>query len=534
MSNTDVELFIVPWENDYKHVLYFNNVTEQNNYFTTKALLKKSGLTYQRKDNTIRYPEHIDNIYTMNYLRYRNTDYNSKWYYAFITDMTYVNDGMTEIHIETDVMQTWFFNHTLKPSFIEREHVNDDTPGVNLIDEGFSVSDYTLNNYRSAGIGSTSSGESDNPLYIVIGVTEESTGNSVGMRVYNGIPSGVAYYVYPIGQYNKVSELITTYATAGKSDAIICMFLAPAELVKPYLTNTEGFINTSIAPSVVYINNGGTESASNRVFQISTTTIDSYIPKNKKLLTYPYRYLMVSNNNGTEAIYRYENFGNTTYSYAPQFAIQGCLTPGCSIRMIPLNYKNCNTTNMWRCDVEGINLGKFPTLNWNSDYYTNWLTQNGVNIGIQAITSAGSIGAGLYTGNIGMVAGGVSTAANTINSIYQADLVPHQSHGNINCGDVVTSGGVNDFHFYDMCLKKEQAIVIDSFFTMYGYKVNRVGLPLKAHRSNFWYTKTIDCDVDGFLPNKDIQKIKNIYDSGVTFWKSDSNMGNYLSDNGIV
>ena len=44
--------------------------------------------------------------------------------------MRYINDGMTEIAIQTDAFQTWQFDITFKQSFVEREmlSVSDDIP----------------------------------------------------------------------------------------------------------------------------------------------------------------------------------------------------------------------------------------------------------------------------------------------------------------------------------------------------------------------------------------------------------------------
>ena len=44
--------------------------------------------------------------------------------------MNYVNDGLTEISIMTDVFQTWQFDITWKASFVEREMLSkaDDVP----------------------------------------------------------------------------------------------------------------------------------------------------------------------------------------------------------------------------------------------------------------------------------------------------------------------------------------------------------------------------------------------------------------------
>ena len=61
---------------------------------------------------------------------YQNENFSNKWFYAFITNMTYVNNGMTLIEIATDVFQTWQFDLQYKQSFIEREmiNVNEDIP----------------------------------------------------------------------------------------------------------------------------------------------------------------------------------------------------------------------------------------------------------------------------------------------------------------------------------------------------------------------------------------------------------------------
>jgi hypothetical protein len=69
---------------------------------------------------------------------------------------------------------------------------------------------------------------------------------------------------------------------------------------------------------------------------------------------------------------------------------------------------------------------------------------------------------------------------------------------------------------------------------MFGYKVNRVKVPNKAHRSRFWYTKTIDVNIDGNIPNNDLQVIKNCYNNGITFWRNVAEIQNYSLSNDIV
>jgi hypothetical protein len=85
-----------------------------------------------------------------------------------------------------------------------------------------------------------------------------------------------------------------------------------------------------------------------------------------------------------------------------------------------------------------------------------------------------------------------------------------------------------------MSIKQEYAKIIDKYFDMFGYKVNMVKTPNKAHRSRWWYTKTIDVNIDGAIPNDDMQMIKNAYNNGITYWRNPSNFMNYSVSNGIV
>jgi hypothetical protein len=291
----------------------------------------------------------------------------------------------------------------------------------------------------------------------------------------------------------------------------------------------------TVLPFTEFIQVDGT--GLNDKFVPDFTNLNGYQPRNNKLNTYPYRYLYVSNNNGGDVVYKYENWSLALNK--PAFIINGCLTPGCSVRLVPMAYKGVDKN-----DSEGLNLGKFPSLNWTSDYFTNWLTQNGVNIGVSSVTALGNViaGAGItaVTGGVGgavggsMMLSGVTSLAGTLGDITKGTIIPNQASGNLNAGDVVTASGRNDFHFYDMSIKYEMAEIIDKFFDMYGYKTLKYKLPYTNHRKSYWYTKTINCDVIGSLPNKDIQKIKECYDQGVTFWRSETQMGNYYADNSIT
>ena len=155
---SDVILLKVPLEIDNNNQLTFANATAQYNYFSSLPKLAFDNFTYQRKDGVLRIPALIDDIISYNYVMYRNEGFSNKWFYAYIDKMEYLNDGVTAVSISTDVFQTWQFDLTYKRTFVEREHVNDDTPGIHTVPEGLELGEYEIVDLRNS------------PLY-------ESTGN---------------------------------------------------------------------------------------------------------------------------------------------------------------------------------------------------------------------------------------------------------------------------------------------------------------------------------------------------------------------
>lgn len=148
-----VILLQVPLEIDNKNQIDFSNATEQYNYFISKQVnnFEMENATYIRKDNIIRVPFHIDELWNCNYLMYQNKNFNNKWFYCFITGKTYLNDNCTEISIATDVFQTWQFDYIIHDSFVEREmiNVNDDIPGTNLLTEGLETGEFQIDGEAS-------------------------------------------------------------------------------------------------------------------------------------------------------------------------------------------------------------------------------------------------------------------------------------------------------------------------------------------------------------------------------------------------
>lgn len=130
----------VPLNNTYNDTYYFSSVGDQDALFSTFANKTFSAQSYQRVNkNTIRLQVNAEEVYSFNYLRFKNTAYGNKWFYAFILECNYINDNVTEIVYEIDVMQTYVCDYTILPSLVEREHSVTDEVGDNILPEPIDI-----------------------------------------------------------------------------------------------------------------------------------------------------------------------------------------------------------------------------------------------------------------------------------------------------------------------------------------------------------------------------------------------------------
>lgn len=518
--------------------LTFSNATAQQTYFNSLTKLEVENFTYQRKDYVIRYGACIDDILDYNYVMYQNTAYGSKWFYAYIKNMRYVNDNMTEITIETDVYQTYMFDITFKASFVEREHVNSDAVGAHTIPEGLETGDYVCSSIQSVYSGA-------NTCYICIAVSdltdEVAADLNTNIRQFGGIYSGVNYLVCdtPYG----ASKTIQAWDKAGKGDAITAVFMIPTSLTgtltfKSYTTSGITY-SLAIPPySSSYTTLATTGSIT------SPSTLNGYIPKNSKLFCWPYNYFYITNNVGSDVEFHYEDFVSNTAS----FKTIGVITPGCSIKCFPLNYKKLSDSSSMNSYNYGISGAKYPICSWNTDVYTNWLTQNGVNILGVTLNAAqkGVIGgalmttlgaAQLATGNIiggATMASGLGQIAGAMQENYRHSLVPDSAQGNINSGDITYSAGNMDIPLYKMTIRSEIAESIDNFFSMYGYKVNVVKVPNITGRRYWNYVKTVGANIEGLIPEFYMDELKAMFNNGITLWHDSTKFLDYSQTNSIV
>lgn len=144
-----------PLEKSYQHTLYWAQTsagrTAQTTYFnsivkTPTSKYTLSNQSYQRSNNgKMRVQLKMEDLIDCNYLMFQNSSFENKWFYAFINKVDYVSNDVCEVSYSIDVIQTWYFDFTLKQCFVEREHSSTDVSGDNLQPETFNVGNYISN-----------------------------------------------------------------------------------------------------------------------------------------------------------------------------------------------------------------------------------------------------------------------------------------------------------------------------------------------------------------------------------------------------
>ena len=122
--DTDIKILRgVPLSKSYEHTVYYPNATEQENAFSAYTAHTLTNYSYQRAGlGTIRVNLPYSKVYNCNYLMFRNTSYENKMFYAFITGASYVSESVSEIYYDIDVLQTFCYDYEFLTSFVERYH----------------------------------------------------------------------------------------------------------------------------------------------------------------------------------------------------------------------------------------------------------------------------------------------------------------------------------------------------------------------------------------------------------------------------
>ena len=579
---TDVNGDGVPFDVNMENTVLFVNQEQQYNYLETfrPVTLNKNSYTRMNRgvikvgfENDIESTYFKDRIiaavYNANYLAFKNTSFENKWFYAFIDSTEYLNNNTVTIAYHIDVIQTYMFDWKFNQCLIEREHTVSDLVGEHTLPEGLETGpyrSYMAECYMEDPLSPTGLSYMYNRFEYLrtvvlassVDITNASFPKAYGVIIPNfsgqggggEYYSGIRYYSFPItDDYVYINELnrgLDELAGSADADAIVGIFMMPREFVP---TNADEFEH-------------GCQPKMMRVMR--KETIDTYTPRNNKLFCYPYNMVYITNNTGNTAEYKVENFLDPQLQSYDKFMIWGncSMTPG--MFCAPMNYNGI--INLPNLDDE-IEVTGFPMCSYTIDSFKAWLAQNagmvtaaGLGLAGQWVTTIGGAylaGAGLtmtgamsngYVGQHLQLSGAEQAMLNRYNqgaqmpsggliggtlaalgSLFDHSRRPPQIHGNSNASLAYQSGQLT-FSWYYKQIRTEYAAIIDKFFDMYGYKTNRVGTPVLNARPKYSYVKTVGCSIDGMIPGDMKKAIENIFDKGIRFWQPNATFGNYDPD----
>lgn len=513
--DTTVHFCSTPFDARNQHVIRFASTTAQEAYFLGKVVFTKENLTYQRKDSAIRVPATMDEMDTVNYVMYQNKNFEDRWFYAFITKIEYVNPEMTLAYIETDIYQTWLFDVTLARSFVVREHVATDTFGAYVTPENLAFDDPLYDYITDAGL-------TDLAIIVTMNVTAGAPWTPIVGTLQDGIYSSYAYYYYNATAAGALalSTMLNAADAAGKSAAVIAVTMVSKAMIlgAPYTDGTRLASNIATAVNkrvTITIKNSGT-------FEDILGNV--YTPKNKKCYTYPYSYLMVTNNAGSEAKYRFEWL---TTAITSDFLIKGDINPNPSLICAPENYRGQSSQPNY---ADNVTLNGYPFCAWNSDVYKNWLAQNGIGLGLGAVGAGVGLAVGVATANPVAIIGGALGIANLIGGALEKQVLPPSSKGQTSA-TVRAVHGLLNFVFYHVHINVEDMRRIDNYFEQFGYKVADLKVPNVSGRPYWNYVQLIDANITGDIPSNDMIKLKKFYEAGITFWHDPTKFLDYSQNN---
>ena len=124
---------------------------------------------------------------------------------------------------------------------------------------------------------------------------------------------------------------------------------------------------------------------------------------------------------------------------------------------------------------------------------------------------------------------------------YEHSLTPPQARGNTNAGDILFSARQMFIPAFKMTIKSEYARSIDNYFSMFGYKVNRLKVANQLGRTNWNYVQIGPNETIGYqkdnvtaVPPADLDNINKLYQRGITLWHNHATLGDYTQTNNIV
>lgn len=539
IPNTTLYVGVVPWNSDLKNVQSYNSRAEQIS--TIQGLLsnKYEHINIIRRDSDLILRGVNEDLTQCNYLMYQNKDISDKWYFAFIDNVQYNSLNSVIISHTIDVWQTYQFDITYYKNLILRAHVakSADTVGRWLAPEPISVApeferkhnvfnnlswvpQYVLHStsvfnnstkkyeYKGNGTGATLSAE-----YGIF--VDDADDVQTVVKNYGKLSAAEALKSNDDDEYsNWIADLLTGQ-TIDKAVKLIS-----TTSISQLQDHRNELIGLYAIPA--WVHDGANKYATNDITSKSvsvtlptSTLACGYAPRNKKMLSSLCKAYLFYNENGFKLPLKPELFTSGT----PSFTVKSTelSTNGFILQIGSYADYTAKTNKIsYRCENR---LGY--DANTGLDKVLNTLTS-----AVGVVNAVGSVASQAFAGNVGgAVQGAVGAAQQSINMI---DALGQRGVNTGASGDIMSITEKRAMPvFADVSPTEAQCRYIDDYLDVYGYAINEIGKisTYMKNRSNWNYIQVANCNIKVSAPNDDVNKLKQMFESGVTIWHK--NFGDY-------
>ena len=242
------------------------------------------------------------------------------------------------------------------------------------------------------------------------------------------------------------------------------------------------------------------------------------IEKETKLHTFPFEFLQLSNYQTNPLKLKIENLPDTCNV---KFRQSLDIVPKSKIWVENYNNEPDGKENsIINSTLEEVTL-------WN-DAYQNYMSQHRASattgVALNVATGVGMLALGIATGGVGLLAGigtAVGIGSKIANEVMQREDLKQAPDNVQKLGNNLTFDIIDDNIKYvkrHFRIKEQFRNSIFRYLSNYGYKSNTFEIPDVRSRYYFNYIKTIGVNLVGNISNNSIQKLKDIFDNGVTIW----------------
>lgn len=569
-----------PLDDDYEHTIYWgpNQQADQIAYFThnigngdTRVFHDFVNYTYQRVEKGKVRVEIVgsnrtaDALMSCNYISFKNDSYNGKWFFGFVESVEFLNNKVAEITFNIDALQTWHFDYELQMCMVERQHVENDKPGYNIIRENIEYGDYYFVDQGMINLGDITEESSPNSEYYIVvagtvsldtydfpHITSEHVVDKEG-GLYDGVYSACAYNVFRYPE--TANEFLDAVTQANKKDAIVSVFMVPSGFFNPgekpidqdrkdpnwtprqteYDGGDEGVYGAGGI-------SGGTlrrePQRISRNFERPSSfpypgTQEVYTPRNNKLLVAPYCKMLVTNNNTETAEYNYEYF-HGEWDNDVQLTCACALSAEPEAVLYPRSYKGMDANY-----PEKMVIKDFPLCCYSIDSFKAWIAQRRSQISVAygtdlvngvlgAVTATSASSPMQAIGGTMSLIGSAERVAMRNAQIKDNETLPRQAQG-VQTNTVNMALRIQGFHVYLAQIRAWYAEKIDGYFDRFGYRLDKFLMPNRNVRPHYTFLKTTNCEILGSMPMEYYKQIISIYNKGITWWKYPLECGHYTT-----